>query len=261
MANREDQRLLPGATLIAHRGYRQAFPENTLVALEQAFAVGACCIEFDVQLSRDQVPVVIHDHSLARTGNHEGDVFELGAAELTRCSVGEPGRFASRFSEVRIPLLAEVCELLQRWPDRLAMVEIKRASLKRFGVAECLSRIVQALQPVLARCVFISFNAEVLVLAKAQGLAVGFVFDVWNENALLTAKQLQPQYLIVDADVVPDDADLSTMAWRWMVYVADEAADALRWAARGVELVETNDIGALLQDPRLATWGCVRRAL
>lgn len=54
--------------IIAHRGYRACYPENTFCAFTAS--LGRCAmIEFDVQLSRDGIPVVMHDASLERTTN------------------------------------------------------------------------------------------------------------------------------------------------------------------------------------------------
>ena len=54
--------------IIGHRGASAVAPENTLAAFREAVAVGADGIEFDVRLTRDGVPVVIHDRDLRRTG-------------------------------------------------------------------------------------------------------------------------------------------------------------------------------------------------
>ena len=54
---------------IAHRGASSIAPENTLEAAQRAFEAGADMWELDVHLSRDRVPVVIHDESLRRTTN------------------------------------------------------------------------------------------------------------------------------------------------------------------------------------------------
>jgi len=50
--------------LIAHRGDSMALPENTLPAIHSAFMLGADIVEVDIHLSRDGVPVVIHDDFL-----------------------------------------------------------------------------------------------------------------------------------------------------------------------------------------------------
>ncbi|SFO36365.1 glycerophosphodiester phosphodiesterase [Nitrosospira briensis] len=51
--------------VIAHRGYHTAVPENTLSAFEAAVMVGASGIETDVRISRDALPVLIHDRVTA----------------------------------------------------------------------------------------------------------------------------------------------------------------------------------------------------
>ncbi|MEJ7639661.1 MAG: glycerophosphodiester phosphodiesterase family protein, partial [Singulisphaera sp.] len=53
--------------LVAHRGDSAHAPENTLAAAQRAWDEGADAWELDVQLSRDGVPVVLHDESLVRT--------------------------------------------------------------------------------------------------------------------------------------------------------------------------------------------------
>lgn len=72
--------------VIAHRGASADAPENTMTAFEQAVALGVRALEFDVCLSADQVPVVIHDATLDRTTNGAGPVCEVGcrAAGLRR---------------------------------------------------------------------------------------------------------------------------------------------------------------------------------
>ena len=74
--------------VIAHRGNRAHAPENTLESLRQGIATGAEAIEFDLHLSRDGVPVVIHDPTLDRTTDQQGPVRDRTAAELARVDAG-----------------------------------------------------------------------------------------------------------------------------------------------------------------------------
>lgn len=74
--------------ILGHRGASAVAPENTLAAFARAICDGADGIEFDVRLSRDQVPVVIHDASLKRTGLVDKLVGELTAEELQKIDVG-----------------------------------------------------------------------------------------------------------------------------------------------------------------------------
>jgi glycerophosphoryl diester phosphodiesterase len=77
----------------AHRGVAQAAPENTLGAFEAAAALGLEGIELDLHLSRDGVPVVIHDDNLTRltcghpTGASNGLVAQMSWEELARAEL------------------------------------------------------------------------------------------------------------------------------------------------------------------------------
>ena len=68
--------------IVAHRGDTEHFPENSLPAFEAAWRRGITHVEFDVQLSADGVPFVIHDASLDRTTRATGDVRLLMSGSL-----------------------------------------------------------------------------------------------------------------------------------------------------------------------------------
>lgn len=75
--------------LIAHRGAPNYAPENTLAGLKKARELGATWVEFDVMLSKDGVPVIMHDWTLNRTTNGRGPLRALTYAELARLDAGE----------------------------------------------------------------------------------------------------------------------------------------------------------------------------
>lgn len=104
--------------IIGHRGASAVAPENTMAAFREALAVGADGIEFDVRLTRDGVPVVIHDNTLRRTGGLPHRVVDLTSAEINKIDVGSwfaqkkgfpPGTFANE----TVPSLAELFTLFQ----------------------------------------------------------------------------------------------------------------------------------------------------
>ena len=108
--------MTPSPLILGHRGASAVAPENTLAAFKRAMSDGADGIEFDVRLSRDQIPVVIHDASLKRTAQLDKFVRQLTAKELGDVDVG--GWFSghsdespSLYTGERLPNLAQVFEL------------------------------------------------------------------------------------------------------------------------------------------------------
>ena len=104
--------------IIGHRGASAVTPENTMAAFREAIKVGADGIEFDVRLTRDGVPVVIHDGTLRRTGGVPDRVADLSYSEIGQIDVGSwfarkknlpPGSFANE----TVPCLAELFALFQ----------------------------------------------------------------------------------------------------------------------------------------------------
>ncbi|REL33373.1 hypothetical protein DYD21_11380 [Rhodohalobacter sp. SW132] len=95
-----------GFFVIAHRGASFDFPENTMPAFENAFRMKADMIELDVLLSRDGIPVVMHDETLDRTTNGRGNVQHFLYRELQELNAGN--WFGPEFSDVTIPSLQSV---------------------------------------------------------------------------------------------------------------------------------------------------------
>lgn len=98
--------------VFAHRGGAKLGPENTLPAFEQGVALGADGIECDVHLSRDGVPVVIHDATLERTTDGRGLVAAHTADELARVDAGfafdRHGAHRFRGMGIGVPRLEDV---------------------------------------------------------------------------------------------------------------------------------------------------------
>ncbi|MEK9173460.1 MAG: glycerophosphodiester phosphodiesterase [Patescibacteria group bacterium] len=110
--------------IIAHRGYSEKYPENTLLAFKKAIEVGADKIEFDVHLSADKKLIVHHDAYLGRTDNGEGLLLEKDSVYLKSLDVGRWK--GEQFAGLRMPLLQEIFQKFGR--------EIEyEAELKGFG--------------------------------------------------------------------------------------------------------------------------------
>ncbi|HEX2911449.1 MAG TPA: glycerophosphodiester phosphodiesterase [Chloroflexia bacterium] len=106
-----------------HRGASGHAPENTLPAFQRALEMGATWIEFDVQLSADNVPIILHDDTLERTTSLKEAVrpVELTLNELKKLDAG--AWFSAEFRGTEIPTLEEV---LQQFGQKLGLnIEIK----------------------------------------------------------------------------------------------------------------------------------------
>lgn len=79
---------LPHPIVIGHRGAAGERPENTLASFEAALAAGAGVLESDVQLTRDGVPILLHDPTLERIGGGSRAAAELDWDELARLDAG-----------------------------------------------------------------------------------------------------------------------------------------------------------------------------
>lgn len=243
--------------LVAHRGYPRHYPENTLIGLEAAIAAGARFIEVDVQVSRDRVPVLFHDRDLKRLCGVDGKIHELHYEELWHLRAAERERFGERFKDVHITRLAELGHLLIRQPQVTAFIELKRASIERFGIDSLLTLVRRSLKPVLAQCVLISYSLEALAAARQQGWSrIGAVIDRWEERRHELIAQILPQFLFCDLEGLPPADNLRAGDMRLVVFEVADPLVALALAARGVEFIETFAVGEMHQElSRLAPPG------
>jgi len=105
--------------IIAHRGASAVAPENTLAAFARAIQDGADGIEFDVRLSYDQVPVIVHDATLERTGLVNRLVSDLRSEELQQIDVGSwfdrhTKSPQDSYAGEKLPPLAQVFQLFSQ---------------------------------------------------------------------------------------------------------------------------------------------------
>lgn len=239
--------------VVGHRGYPEHYPENTLVGMEAAIRAGARAVELDIQLSADEVPILMHDRTLQRVCGLKGTVHHLPFDQLRTLQPMEFERFGYRYAHVRIASLAEFVQLLIGYPAITAFIELKRSSIEHFGPTVVLNRVLRELEPVAERTVLISFSFEVLLAARKQRTgALGAVLEKWNQRKLPIVREIKPEYLICDVTTLPRWGRLRIADTRLMIYEIQDAKLALRLASRGVDLVETFAAGELLEQLEFA---------
>jgi glycerophosphoryl diester phosphodiesterase len=238
--------------LIAHRGYPRRYPENSVVGIRAALACGAAAVECDVQLSADHRPVVVHDADLGRTAGVAGDVRDMTAAALAAIEVNETARLGPRFQGTRIPRLHEIVGIARGHPEAIFFLDVKRASLRRFGVDVVLNAILAEIDAADPSWVVVSFDRHVAETARARGVTrTGWVLDDWNDMPEGASRALVPDYLFCAARTVPSGASLPAGHWKWAIYDINDPAEAVDFAERGADFVETDAIGEMLASPLL----------
>lgn len=97
-----------GILVAAHRGHHISVPENSLASTESAIAIAADIVEMDVMLSKDGVPVLMHDDTVDRTTNGQGFVAEFTFQELKSLKLTDG---AGEVTDMRIPSFREALEV------------------------------------------------------------------------------------------------------------------------------------------------------
>jgi glycerophosphoryl diester phosphodiesterase len=174
----------PYPRIVAHRGGGALAPENTLGAIRLGAARGFRGVEFDVMLTADKAPVLIHDETTERTTGVAGEVARLSLAELKKLKAGgnEP---IPTFEEAGV-----LCRSLGLW----ANVEIKPAAGHERETGEAVARLARelwddaTLKPLLS-----SFSLDALAAARAAvpELPRGYLVDALPPNWLEDAKRVR----------------------------------------------------------------------
>lgn len=243
--------------LVAHRGYMEHYPENSMLGLEMALKTGACMIELDVQMNADHDLVVLHDSDFQRTAGIEQSIFDVRTAELIQISVHEPERFGDKFLQTPVPMLKQVMEMIARYPKATVFVEIKDESFEQWGLDCVMDALLGELQSYASQSVVISYNLDALECVKQRKLYLtGWVLHSFDQSSLQTAKRLKPDYLICNHEKITEGNIPWLGSWMWMLYDITDPDLALQWSKRGVALIETRDVGVMLKNPELMKESC-----
>jgi glycerophosphoryl diester phosphodiesterase len=249
--------------IIGHRGASAVAPENTLAAFALAIEGGADGIEFDVRLSQDGVPVVIHDATLPRTGLIEGVVAELSAEALGKTDVGS--WFSQRshaagvdFRNEKLPSLQQVLSLFAD-ADALFYLEMKSEAGQDERLAAEVAGTISR-HAVSERVIVSSFNLSLVQAVKAAHSAIRTA-ALFEPRISLPATLIRKIKLIELAkECGADEICLHhTLAGRRLteharksqldvvVWTVDDPAWIERARSRGVKALITNDPARMLR--------------
>lgn len=235
---------LPKPMIIAHRGFSDQAPENTMAAFRKAVAAGADMIELDVRESSDHKLVVIHDKRIRRTTLQRGEVRSYTGAELRRMDNGS--WFAPNFSHERILYLNEALKLVKK--GMFFNIEIKTdAKTNVDAIAETLVQEIEK-EHCQHQVIFTSFNHKVIKAinqhhdAPATGILFNPLKNFRRSPAQLIAHAQAQAFVCskyqLNADVV---ADTHRSGFKVFVYGIGTVRDVKRMLKLGVDGLIAND--------------------
>jgi len=227
-----------------HRGACALYPENTLLSFGKAMKMGVDAVEFDVRLTADKVPVLMHDGNAFRTCGADRDLRDMTLKELKTLCPSAPKAFGDRYiGQVEVPTLYELLKLREQLrPDLKLGVEIKEyteetvditvKALKEYGVFEA--------------CWFYAFNGRILRYIKEtyNGRTMGYPdfqmqefdgYDAYDEIGLSMAiarSEVADVYMKKGLPV--------------HMYCADTREDVQFCIEKGASLITANNPTALL---------------
>ena len=216
--------------IIAHRGASAVAPENTIAAFEAAIAAGSDGIEFDVRLTRDGVPVVIHDETLQRTHGVRKRVAELSVNQLNEFDVPSLSQLFELFASNKLMLYLEIKDKQIRLAEECCRL-VEQYRLKDRVIFECFEHC--ALQTV--KNIDSSLRTAALFQPPASFIVKRALGIEANEIALhhrLTNKRSVERARLADLNVVT-----------WTV---DDPAWVKRAQEFGIHALITNDPSALV---------------
>ena len=164
--------------LIGHRGVKDLKPENTLESILTAFDLGLECVEIDVKVSKDNIPLLLHDDSLDRTTNGSGLVCDFTFDEINKLDAGY--YFYKSNTEIKVPSLKSVLDLVKK-KQKYLNIELKpNKKYEELNVKKVLQEIKQISYD---KIYFSSFDLSSCISLKktAPHLLCGFLNDDFNK--------------------------------------------------------------------------------
>ena len=228
-----------------HRGFCGQYPENTLLSYEKAMELGVDAIEFDIWLSKDKVPVLMHDGNAHRTCGVDKHLRDMTLEEIKQLDPCSFRKFGETFrGQVQVPTLYELLELRKaKRPDLKLGVEIKEYTEETVDIA------VKALKEygVFEDCWFYAFNGRIIryLKEKYNARTMGYPdfqmqefdgYDAYDEISLsmkIARSEVCDVYLKKGMPV--------------HMYCADTEEDVRFCMEKGADLITANDPRALLK--------------
>ena len=225
-----------------HRGYCAEYPENTLISYEAALDLGVDAFEFDVWLTKDKVPVLMHDGNPMRTCGVQGELRNMTFEEVRKLEPAFKSKFGDKFvgQGIKVPTLEETLKLCaEKRPDFILGVEIKEYTeetvditvelLKKYGFFD--------------NCYFYAFNGRIIKYIKTRynGRTMGypdFQMGEFEPDTYSYYDEIGLSMKILKSEVAPIYLEKGLPIH---MYCADNEEDVDFCISKGAALITAND--------------------
>ncbi len=228
---------------VAHRGFSDRYPENTLVAIRAAIDAGADGCEFDVYSCQDNTVVLMHDKTVERTTNGKGKVTQLNLAALQSLDAGSWKD--AKFAGEKVPTLKEALGVL-RDSGCQGVIEIKMEGISQqviddvrkmkmvdqvavIAFSQDVVREIRSLEPSLT-CAWLSGE-------KLKGTTQENADWIEQHAKQCDAKIVDLSYKMLSEELVRELKRRGLAVWTWTV---DDPAMMKKLQAWGVDSITTN---------------------
>jgi len=229
-----------------HRGAAALYPENTLLSFEKALEMGVDAYEFDVWLTSDKVPVIMHDGNPLRTCGVDGHLNNMTYAEVQKLDPCYESKFGDTYKgQLKVPTLYEVLDLGLTKPGFRFGIEIKDYTEETVDIT--MKALNERGISVSEDCWFYAFNGRIIryIKEKYNGRTMGYPdiqmkefcgYDCYDElglSMMFVKSELCEFYVSKGMPV--------------HMYCADTAEDVRLCIERGASLITANDPRSLLE--------------
>lgn len=233
-----------------------------MAAFRKAIELGADGVEFDVQLSRDGIPVVIHDETLHRTGLRSDYVSCLSAAELQHVNVGKwfarRGTTIDDYSNETLPTLQQLLDLFSSG-DSLLYLELKCNSRQKSEIVSNTCNLLADYsihERLIVECFDLAVIQEVKRVAPHLKTAALFQPRISRPHLWSSSKGIIEEARVVGADEIAlhhklaDDRTIESAhsaGLKVVIWTVDDPAWIARAKNLGVHALITNDPTAMIR--------------
>ena len=225
-----------------HRGYCARYPENTLPSFEAAIDLGVDAIEFDVWLTSDKIPMLMHDGNALRTCGVDKHLRDMTCAEAKTLDAGYAKKFGDEYvgKGITVPTLEELLVLVSNKRPTLKLgVEIKEYT------EECVDLTVALLKKynIFEQCYFYAFNGRIIRYIKEvyNGRTMGypdFQMGEFEKDTYDWYEEIGLSMRIVKSEICPIYLKKGKPVH---MYCADTTEDVDLCISLGADLITAND--------------------